>query len=89
MKNKEEPSIDSTRGNPSRQPAGKFPGSPRVKTTGSTVRPDDAASASIEKPALSLFPEPKLEPGVDHSKIAPCLFHSRPVDRPNLLCRTA
>ena len=46
MKNKEEPSLDLTRGNPSRQPAGKFPGSLRVKTTGSTVRPDDAASAS-------------------------------------------
>ena len=33
-----------------------LPDSESIRTTGSTVRPDDAASASLEKPALSLFP---------------------------------
>jgi hypothetical protein len=33
-----------------------LPDSVSMRTIGSPVRPDDAASASLEKPALSLFP---------------------------------
>jgi RNA-directed DNA polymerase len=55
MKSKEEPSIGSTRGNPS---------SPE-ETTGSFSRPGRTESASIEKPALSLFPESLMEAVVD------------------------
>jgi hypothetical protein len=33
-----------------------LPDSVSIRTTGSTVRPDDAASASLEKPALSSLP---------------------------------
>ena len=69
MKNKEEPSIDLTRGNPSRPADRHIPGSQRMETTGSIVRPDDAASASIEKPALSLFPESLMEAVVDQANV--------------------
>ncbi len=61
MKNKEEPSIDLSRENPSTPADRHIPGYQCMETTGSTVRPDDAASASIEKPALSLFPESLME----------------------------
>jgi len=61
MKNKEEPSIDLSRGNPSTPADRHIPGCQSVETTGSTVRTDDAATASIEKPALSLFPESLME----------------------------
>ena len=40
-----------------------------MRTTGSTVRPDDAATASLEKPALSLFPESLMEKIVSRSNI--------------------
>jgi len=53
MKNKEEPSIDLTRGNPSTPADRQIPGCQSMKTTGSIIRQDDAAPASIEKPALS------------------------------------
>ncbi|MFM9061706.1 MAG: hypothetical protein ACKOOI_01525, partial [Pirellula sp.] len=56
MKNKEESSSDLSRGNPLMPGEPGLPDSVNMKTTGSTVRPDDAASASLEKPALSLFP---------------------------------
>ena len=70
MKNKEEPSIDSTRGNPSTPASRQMSRQPQsVKTTGSTVRLDDAASASIEKPALSLFPESLMEAVVDQANV--------------------
>ena len=52
MKNKEEPSIGSTSGNPSPPADRHIPGCLRAETTGSIVRQDGAASASIEKPAL-------------------------------------
>jgi RNA-directed DNA polymerase len=55
MKNKEESSHDSTRGNPS---------SPE-ETAGSFSRPGATAAASCEKPALSLFPETMMEAVVD------------------------
>jgi hypothetical protein len=74
MKNKEEPSIDLTRGNPSTPADRHIPGCQSVETTGSTVRPDDAAAASIEKPALSLFSGPLTVPVVDQSKIEHRLF---------------
>ena len=55
MKNKEEPSIDLTRGNPSTPADRHISGCASVETTGSTFRQDSAASASIEKPALSRY----------------------------------
>ncbi len=55
MKNKEAPSRDLKRGNPSLTADRHLPGGSRKETTGSTVRLDDSALASLEKPALSLF----------------------------------
>ena len=55
MKNKEEPSIDSLRGNPSST----------EETTGSLSRPGSTAAAQVEQPALSLFPETLMEAVVD------------------------
>lgn len=55
MKNKEEPSLGSTRGNPSSS----------EETTGSPSRPGPTAAAPSEKPALSLFPESLMEAVVD------------------------
>ena len=55
MKSKEEPSIDSVRGNPSSH----------EETTGSLSRPGRTAAAPIEQPALSLFPEDLMEAVVD------------------------
>ena len=55
MKFKEEPSLGSTRGNPSST----------EETTGSLFRPERAAAAASEKPALSLFPESLMEAVVD------------------------
>jgi hypothetical protein len=51
MKNKERPSIGSALGNPSPPEDRHIPGRASAETTGSTVRQDGAASASIEKPA--------------------------------------
>ncbi|XZE44079.1 hypothetical protein SH467x_003666 [Pirellulaceae bacterium SH467] len=61
MKNKEEPSIDLPRGNHSMPGDPSLPESVRKETAGSTVRPDDTATASIEKPALTLFPMSLME----------------------------
>lgn len=55
MKSKEEPSLGSTRGNPSSQ----------EETTGSLSGPGRTAAAPSEKPALSLFPESLMEAVVD------------------------
>jgi len=55
MKNKEESSHGSTRGNPSSS----------EETTGSLSRPGRTVSASGEKPALSLLPETMMEAVVD------------------------
>ena len=64
MKNKEEPSIDSKRGSPSPQSGNSNGG-----TTGSLSRPGPTASASVEKPALSLFPESLMEAIVDDANM--------------------
>lgn len=69
MKNKEEPSIDLTRGNPSTPADRHFPGRQRMETTGSTVRQDGAAPASIEKSALSLFSESLMEAMVAQANV--------------------
>jgi hypothetical protein len=69
MKNKEEPSIDLTRGNPSTPADRQIPGCQSVETTGSIVRQDGAAPASIEKPALSLFPESLMEAAVTEANV--------------------
>ena len=61
MKNKEEPSIGWTSGNPYPPADRHLPGCVREETTGSIVRQDGAASASIEKPTLSLFSESLME----------------------------
>ncbi len=55
MKNKEESSTNSLRGNHS---------SPE-ETTGSLSRPGSTAAAQVEQPALSLFPETLMEAVVD------------------------
>ena len=65
MKNKEEPSIDSLRGNTSSPAQQHLPASPRDETTGSLSRPGRTATAQIEQPALSLFPESLMEAVVD------------------------
>ena len=46
-----------------------LPGCAPMRTTGSTVRPDDAATASLEKPALSLFPMSLIEALVEEANI--------------------
>ena len=51
MKNKEESSINSLRGNHSSA----------EETAGSLSRPGSTAAAQIEQPALSLFPEILME----------------------------
>lgn len=69
MKNKEEPSSGLSRGNHRTPGDPSLPDSARMRTTGSTVRPDDAATASLEKPALSLFPMSLTEALVEPSNI--------------------
>lgn len=46
-----------------------LPDSASMRTIGSPVRPDDAASASLEKPALSLFPMSLTEALVEEANI--------------------
>lgn len=65
MKNKEEPSLGSRRGNPSSPVFRYHPEGARKETTGSLSRPGRTAAASSEKPALSLFPESLMEAVVD------------------------
>jgi len=69
MKNKEEPSIGSALGNPSRPADRHNPGRVRMETTGSAVRQDGAAPAQVEKPALSLIPESLTEAVVDQANV--------------------
>lgn len=90
MKNKEEPSIDLTRGNPSTPASRQISRQPqRMETTGSIVRQDGAAPASIEKPALSLLSASLIETASDQSNIARCKSHQGLWHRPKKLCRTA
>ncbi len=72
MKNKEEPSIGSALGNPSPPADRHIPGRACVETTGSIVRQDGAAPASIEKPALSLFFVSSMKAVSDQTNIAHC-----------------
>ena len=60
---KEEPLINSVRGNRS-----------YLKSTGSLSRPGCTALARVEKPALSLNREFLTEPVVDASNIEPALL---------------
>ena len=60
---KEEPLINSVRGNRS-----------YLKSTGSLSRPGRTALARIEKPALSLNRESLTEPVVDATNIEPALL---------------
>ena len=69
MKNKEEPSSDLSRGNHRTIGDPSLPGSVTERPTGSAVRPDDAATASLEKPALSLFPMSLIEALVEEANI--------------------
>ena len=55
MKNKEEPSANSLRGNHSST----------EETAGSLSRPGSTVTAQVEQPALSLFPESLMEAVVD------------------------
>ena len=64
MKSKEEPSLGSTRGNPSSS----------EETTGSLSRPGLTAAALIEKPALSLNAEFLMEAVGDASSTEPAFL---------------
>ena len=77
MKNKEEPSIDSTSGTPSSPVDRYIPRCVSAETPGSIVRQDGAASPSIEKPALSLFPESLMEAVVDQANVDPACEESQ------------
>ena len=59
MKNKEEPSIDLSRGSPSSL----------EETTGSVSRPGRTVTASAEQPTLSLLPESLMEAVVDDANV--------------------
>jgi RNA-directed DNA polymerase len=61
MKNKEEPSVDSPRGNPWEQADLHFPDRVGSQTTGSVSRPGRTVAAHTEQPALSDFSESLME----------------------------
>jgi hypothetical protein len=61
MKNKEEPSSALSRRIPAMPGDPSLLDSASMRTTGSTVRADDIASAAIEKLALSVFPMSVVE----------------------------
>ncbi len=89
MKNKEEPSIDLSRGNPCLPVDQNITGRESLQTTGSTIRTDGAATASIEKPALSLIGEPLMAPVVEPSRIEHRHVRFDHADKRKLLRRTA
>ena len=64
MKNKEEPSTDSLRGN----------SSSLEETTGSLSQPGSTVAAQVEKPALSLILESLMEAAVDESNTEPAVL---------------
>lgn len=70
MKNKEESSSDSQRGNPRKSVLRETHEHANLRTTGSPVRPDDAATASLEQPALSLIPMSLTEALVESTNMA-------------------
>ncbi|QDS93564.1 Group II intron-encoded protein LtrA [Roseimaritima multifibrata] len=61
MKNKEEPSAHSRRGNPLVQVDLYFPDNVGTETTGSPSRPGDTAATRVEQPALSNSPESLMQ----------------------------
>jgi RNA-directed DNA polymerase len=65
MKNKEEPSANSRRGNPSGQVDLNRSGGVGPETTGSLSRPGSTVAARAEQPALSLFPLSLMEAVVE------------------------
>ncbi len=69
MKNKEESSVHSGRGNPSSPAQRYLPAGRRDETTGSLSRPGRTATARTEPPALSLLPETLMEAVVDSTNI--------------------
>lgn len=69
MKNKEEPSAHSQRGNPSGQVDLYRSGGVGPETTGSVSRPGRTAAARTEQPALSLFPRSLMEAVVDQANL--------------------
>jgi RNA-directed DNA polymerase len=69
MKNKEEPSANSQRGNASRQVDLDGPDEANRETTRSPSRPGRSAAARAEQPALSLFPMSLMEAVVDEANL--------------------
>ena len=69
MKNKEEPSANSQRGNPSGQVDLNRSGGAGSETTGSRSRPGRTAAARAEQPALSLSPMSLMEAVVDQANL--------------------
>jgi hypothetical protein len=72
MKNKEESSTDSLRGNPSST----------EETTGSLSRPGLTVAAQVEQPALSLFPETLMEAVVDRANMETAWKNVKPNAEP-------
>ena len=70
MKSKEEPSVNSSRGNPSEQVDLDRSGGVGSETTGSLSRPGRTVTAHTEQPALSLFPMSLMEAVVDPANMA-------------------
>ena len=69
MKNKEEPSIDSLRGNTSSAVQRDLSAGESDATTSSLSRPGRTATAQTEQPALCLFPESLMEAVVDSTNM--------------------
>ena len=69
MKNKEEPSANSQRGNASRQVDLHRPVDAGRETIRSLSRPGRTAAARAEQPALSLFPMSLMEAVVDEANL--------------------
>ena len=69
MKNKEEPSANSQRENPSEQVDLDRSGGVGSETTGSLSRPGRNVAARAEQPALSMFPMSLMEAVVDGANI--------------------
>ena len=69
MKNKEEPSTNSLRGNTSPPTPQRPVAGSSGETAGSLSRPGRTATAQVEKPALNLFPMSLMEAVVDNANI--------------------
>ena len=75
MKNKEEPSANSLRGNPSSPTGQHLPAGGSGETTSSLSRPGSTAAARVEQPALSLFPETLMEAVVNSANMEAAWKH--------------